>query len=366
MDGEITLGDVVLAARAGYVRSKVDFRQRGRDGQTRWDIDAFTPAYRTAPTVLGTVDMMGRDFLGVTDTTESAWFSGGNLRWNDRLRVFAGVRRDDYSNIDDYTENVSRNTPTTRSTVKNSALSWRSGLSFDLTPSLILFFGASRSEIPQSGIIRSTGTVIPALEATSFEGGIRAVDLGNWLNGSFSMFEITQDNQGVNDPDNRAGESFVINVGKVRVRGAEFDITVRPGAGLSILAGGAYLDSRILTLDATGGPGAQFNNRFYNTPEFQGFVRLDWDAAALGAEGLRFNLGLIRQGSRYGNNANNFVLPAFTRVDTGAAYRWQNLEMRVFVENIFDEVYYLGSQNRPQNIAPGAPRRVTGAISMRW
>jgi iron complex outermembrane receptor protein len=366
LDGEIALGNVVLAARAGYVRSEVDFTQTGRDGQTRWNIDAFAPVYGTRPEIIGTVETIGRDFLSVTEIVETAWFAGGNLNWNNRLRIFAGVREDDFSSVNDYIDNVTRRTPLVRTTTANRALSWRTGLSFDLTPSTILFFGASRSEIPQSGFLRETGGIVPPLEATSFEGGIRAVNLGGWLTGSASVFEITQNNQTVADPDSLPGESFVINVGEVRVRGAEFDITLTPGAGFTILAGGAYLDSRILTRAATGGPGAQFGNRFFNTPEWQGFIRADWDAASVGLEGASLNLGIIREGDRFGNNANDFVLPAFTRVDAGAAYAWRNVELRLFVENLFDEIYYLGSQNQSRFIAPGAPRRVTGAVSFRW
>lgn len=366
LDGEVTTGDLVLAARVGYVRSEVDFTQLGRDGQTRWNIDAFDPVYGTQPEILGTVETIGRDFRLATNIVETAWFAGGNVTWNNRLRLFAGLRQDDFSSVDDYIDNVTRGTPLVRTSNQNNALSWRTGLSFDLTPTTILFFGASRSEIPQSGFLRETGGIVPPLEATSFEGGIRAVSVGGWLTGSASVFEIAQNNQTVGDPDSLPGQNFVINVGEVRVRGAEVDVTLTPGAGFTVLAGGAYLDSQILTRAATGGPGTQFGNRLFNTPEWQGFVRADWDAGSVGLDGASVNLGIIREGDRFGNNANDFVLPSFTRVDAGAAYQWRNIEFRLFVENLFDEIYFLGAQNQARFIAPGAPRRVTGAVSFRW
>jgi catecholate siderophore receptor len=60
------------------------------------------------------------------------------------------------------------------------------------------------------------------------------------------------------------------------------------------------------------------------------------------------------------------VLPAFTRIDAGLYYEWRSVGFKLTAENLFDETYYLGSQNRPQNIAPGAPRTVTAGVSLRW
>jgi len=367
LDGRVTIADIELSGRIGYSRSEISGNLRGRDGQTRWDIDAFAPVYGTAPVVIGTVETIGRNFSFLDNTTEKAIFASGIAEWNDRVRLFAGVRRDDFRSRNDYTENLSRDTPTKVTIVENRATSWRAGVSFDVTDAVTLFAGASRSEIPQTGRLRATGDAVDPLEATSYEGGVKLSRLADWITGTFSVFQITQDNQTVADPDNLPGESFVENIGKVRVRGAEFDLLVEPGAGFGLLAGGAYLDSRILTLDpVTAAPGAQFGNRFYNTPEWSGFARLIWDAGVVGIDGLSLAAAVIHGGERFGNNANNFVLPAYTRIDAGAYYEWRNLSFKLTAENLFDETYYLGSQNRPENIAPGAPRLVTAGVAVRF
>jgi iron complex outermembrane recepter protein len=367
LDGELGVGAFDLSGRVGVTHSELTGTNRGVDGQTRWNIDAFAPVYGTTPMVIGTPATIGRNFVSVDDIRETGFFTSGKVEFAERARLFAGYRRDDFRSRNDYTDNVTRGTPTETTVVDNRADAWRVGGSFDVTDAITLFAGASRSEIPQTGRLRDTGAVVAPLEATSYEAGLKAAKLGGRVSGTLSVFEITQDNQTVADPLNRPGESFVENIGEVRVRGAEAELSADVGAGLMLFAGGSYLDSEIRTLNPlTGAPGAQFGNRFFNVPKWDGFARATWDAGTAGVEGLSLAAAIIHSGDRFGNNANTFVLPSFTRVDAGIYYDWRNLGFKLTAENLFDETYYLGSQNRPQNIAPGAPRTVTAGISVRW
>ncbi len=59
---------------------------------------------------------------------------------------------------------------------------------------------------------------------------------------------------------------------------------------------------------------------------------------------------------------NNFTLPSYVRWDAGIFYDWKDWNFRLTVENVLDETYYLGSQNRAANIAPGVPRLVNLGI----
>jgi iron complex outermembrane recepter protein len=274
LDGELTLGAVDLSGRIGVTRSELSGTNRGIDGQTRWNIDAFAPVYRTTPVVIGTPATIGRNFVSVDRIEETGAFVSGKAEWAGRARLFAGYRRDDFRSRNDYTDNVTRNTPTDTTIVDNRADAWRAGGSVDVTDAVTLFAGASRSEVPQTGRLRDTGAVVAPLKATSYEAGLKAAKLGGRVSGTLSLFEITQDNQTVADPANRPGESFVENVGEVRVRGVEAEASADVGAGLTLFAGGSYLDSEIRTLNAvTGMRGAQFGNRFFNVPKWDGFAR---------------------------------------------------------------------------------------------
>jgi len=358
--GEVEFGDVRLDAKAGASHIDYRSRQRGQDGQTRWNIDAFAPVYGTAPVVLGTPATVGRDFVNDDDVSETGLFAQGRVALFDRFRLSGGVRRDSFESENRYIDNVTRGTALQTTRLEDSNTSWRVGASADLTRQVTLFTGASRNFVPQTGRLRAGNAPVPALRATSYEAGVKAARLFGGLSGTLSLFRITQANQTVADAANRPGESFVELVGTVRVQGVETELSADLGAGLSLFAGGSYLGSEIRTR------GAQFGNRLFNTPEWDGFVRVTYDFETIGLPGFAASLGVVHTGDRFGNNANNFVLPAYTRVDAGLYYDGPRFGAKLTVENLFDETYYLGSQNRPQNIAPGSPRFVTVGASVKW
>ncbi|GJD76759.1 Metal-pseudopaline receptor CntO [Methylobacterium goesingense] len=71
-------------------------------------------------------------------------------------------------------------------------------------------------------------------------------------------------------------------------------------------------------------------------------------------------------GERAGDAAGSgFVLPAYIAVDALAYYRYENLRFGLNIENIFDATYY-ESSNNAFRVYPGAPRRFTGTISVRF
>ncbi|MBI1392394.1 MAG: TonB-dependent receptor [Alphaproteobacteria bacterium] len=66
-----------------------------------------------------------------------------------------------------------------------------------------------------------------------------------------------------------------------------------------------------------------------------------------GLSGLDTNLGVLYQSEREANSANEFQLPGFVRVDLAAGYTFKNdLQVRVNIQNIFDETYYTSAQDR--------------------
>jgi iron complex outermembrane receptor protein len=309
--------------------------------------------------VLGTPATVGRDFTNDDDISETGLFAQARVTLFDRLRLSGGVRRDEFESENRYVDNITRGTARQTTRIEDTNTSWRVGASADLSEQVSLFTGASRNFVPQTGRLRAGNAAVPALRATSHEAGVKAARLLGGLSGTLSLFRITQANQTVADAANRPGESFVEIVGTVRSQGVEAELSAEFGAGLSLLAGGSYLDSKIRTR------GSQLGNRFFNTPEWDGFVRATYAFEALDLPDVSASLGVVHTGDRFGNNANSFVLPAYTRVDAGLYYDGPRFGARVSVENLFDEVYYLGSQNRAQNIAPGAPRFVTVGASVK-
>ncbi len=71
-------------------------------------------------------------------------------------------------------------------------------------------------------------------------------------------------------------------------------------------------------------------------------------------------------GERAGDaNGGAFRLPGYIAVDALAYYKWENVRFGLNVENIFDTTYYESSLN-VFRVYPGAPRRFTGTLSVRF
>jgi iron complex outermembrane receptor protein len=82
-------------------------------------------------------------------------------------------------------------------------------------------------------------------------------------------------------------------------------------------------------------------------------------------KGLGLGGGVRGVGERAADAVNSFSLPAYIAVDALAYYRYGNMRFGLNVENIFDATYY-ESSNSVFRVYPGAPRRFTGTISVRF
>ena len=67
--------------------------------------------------------------------------------------------------------------------------------------------------------------------------------------------------------------------------------------------------------------------------------------------------GVVSQSKMYTSFTNQVELPAFTRVDAVAYYRFGRYRLGVNAENLFNATYH-PTANGDNNISPGAPRNV--------
>jgi outer membrane receptor protein involved in Fe transport len=181
-----------------------------------------------------------------------------------------------------------------------------------------------------------------------------------WTN---SVFQLEEDNIAATDPDNVGNEDFQILIGEARVRGFESELvgTVTPNFELG--AGIALLDSEI-TESADGFEG----NRFPNTPRVQLSALASYRWAAFRLPWLRTHLGVVRVGGREANSANEYRLPAYTRVYVGADVALgAGFEATLRVENLLDETYYTAAQDSgsgSDQVGVGDRRLVQ--VGLRW
>ena len=331
-------------------------------GTSSWSTDLFHPTYGNSgkkgppgnpndPDSLP-LDRFTDDYA--TETEEYGVFYQHKIDLFERLHLVGGARVDwyEYDSTDDFTfgtpnGNVTEHYPQVFS---DRNFSWRGGAVFDLTKELSLFFAYSNAFVPQSGLVAGGGAP-DALEGTSYEGGIKGSFFEGRLQATLSLFELTRKNILATDPSDPTGRT-VVPLGEARVKGIEFEATGAITRDLDVSFGFALMDSETIQTDDL----TTLGREFYGVPNVDGSIRLRYDTSRWLVQGLSIGAGIIYVGDRAGDNANRFTLPDYWRYDAGVYYQWRNWNFKVTCENIADERYYTGSQNRPNNVLPGAPR----------
>ena len=349
--------DMLIGLEYAYAENE----NQGQDGQTVWPLNALDPVYGTPPQVIGRAeDGVGRDFDSVRKESYRSLYGQYKLTAWDRFHLLGGLRFDDAEFSSRFTRNVNTDATGPRTKFGDEVVSWRVGAAVDVTEAVTLFGGISNASVPQSGQDRQGGAFEP-LESLSYDAGVKVGLFGDRALFTVSVFDITQENLTEPDPDNLPGENFSALIGEVNSRGVELELSGAITDRFDVLAGAAFLDTEIT--ESTSG---QKGNRLFGVPEFQASIWGKYDFSDLLTPGLSAALGVVYVGEREGDNDNSFELPAYTRVDAGLFYDWRNVGFSLAVENLFDTTYYVGSQNRPTAVTPGAPINVLAGVSVRF
>ena len=348
-------------ALIGVEYAWVENENLGQDGQTIWPLDAFNPVYGTEPQVIGRAeDGIGRDFDSRRSETYRSAYGQYKLTAWDRMHLLGGLRFDDAEFTSQFTRNVNTDPVGPKTGFGDQVWSYRLGAAVDVTEQVTVFGGFSNASVPQSGQDRR-GTPFEPLESISYDAGVKIGFFDERALFTVSVFDITQSNLTEPDPDNLPGENFSLLIGEVNSRGVEVEFSGQVTEKLEVLAGAAFLDTEI-----TKSTSGQKGNRLFGVPEFEASVWARYDFSGLLFPGFKAALGIVHVGEREGDNDNSFDLPAYTRVDAGIYYTWRDLRFDLLAENVFDTIYYAGSQNRPRNVIPGAPFNVRAGLSYKF
>lgn len=219
-----------------------------------------------------------------------------------------------------------------------------------IKPTEYLSLYANRIESLQQGPTAPGASSNPAgqmfapYRSKQIEAGIK-LDWGTY-GASLGVYRIEQP-QGVTGPDN-----YYRVDAEQRNRGVELSVFGEPLVGLRVLAGGTWIDTE---LSGTSG-GANDGNRAVGVPEFQFNLGADWDVP--GMPGVSVNGLLLRTGGQFYDSANTLSIPAWTRIDLGASYRFtveaRDVTLRAGLENVANEDYWASANGG--YLTQGAPR----------
>jgi iron complex outermembrane receptor protein len=218
-----------------------------------------------------------------------------------------------------------------------------------LKPTEYLSLYANRVEALQQGPTApgaaiNNGVMFAPYRSKQVEVGAK-FDWGRF-GGNLSLFRIEQP-QGV-----LGGDGYYRVDAEQRNRGVELSLFGEPLDGLRLLGGATWTEAE---LRGTAG-GSNDGNQAVGVPQFQFNLGADWDVP--GVPGLSLNGLLLRTGGQFVDSANEYSIPAWTRIDLGARYQIQLDERAVTFnalrENVADNNYWASANGG--YLTQGAPR----------
>ena len=200
-------------------------------------------------------------------------------------------------------------------------------------------------------------------QSESMEVGVNFTLDGGALVGNFALFDIEQSNiSTVDDAFNATA------IGEAESQGIELDIYGNVTDNLSIWLSYAYVDAKTKNdfNDPNFGTVVSAGSDLLNIPEYQLSLQVVYQTQLAG-KALSLIGGLTYVDNRNGFFSNqDFRLPSYTTVKVAANYQVTDyLELRVEVNNLFDEEYYTNSFADVW-VQPGAPANANFSATLRF
>jgi iron complex outermembrane receptor protein len=278
---------------------------------------------------------------------------------DDRLHFLVGGRYD-------WADNANRNNITKGYLSNNDqAFSPRLGAVVQPLPWLSFYGNYTQSfGVTNSLFIAPGQPAFSPQKGIQFEGGAKAEFFDGRLTATTAYYDITKTNVLVPVP----ASSFTVPLGEIESKGIEFDLAGRIDENWSVIASYSHDDARITQDNDALGTGRNTGHRLANVPLQAANLWVKYDAGAAWT-GLSLGGGFNYVASRLGDNANTFVLPAYTVVNAMIMYRFQpafapwvkNLTVQLNIKNLLDSTYYTNSFDR-FSIVPGAPRTFLASL----
>jgi iron complex outermembrane receptor protein len=287
---------------------------------------------------------------GVTGRTNLSSFAVSDTVsfLQDRVLITAGVRQQNIK-VRGYS-----NTGVQTADYNESATSPAFGLVVKPIQNVSLYVnhieGLAQGPTPPNSVINRDEVFAP-IKSKQNEAGVK------WDAGRFgttlAVYQIEQPT-GVTQ-----GNVFSI-AGEQRNRGVELSGFGEPVRGVRLLAGVAYIDTK---LSGTGNA-ANEGNRAVGVPNYTLNVGAEWDLPWLA--GLTVTGRYLQTGRQYQDVANRASISSWNRFDLGARYRFkaaqQRYTVRALVENVADKAYWASTYGG--YLVQGAPRTFKVAMTV--
>ena len=311
----------------------------------------LNPPYTASPATTSVATNLA---TGEADT--AAVYANDTMALTSQIKLVGGVRYDRYAAT--LTNSINKsNTPGNTSfpslSQTVSYTSVRTGLIWQPTKAQSYYISYSTSFNPSLEQLTSTTGVsqpLPPETNEAYEAGGKWDLLGDHLDLTAAVFQITQDNSRSQNSDN----TYTAN-GTIRVRGARLGVSGKLTPRWEVYGGYTHLDARIVKAIAAGTQGMVPTN----TPADTATIWTTYQVAdhwEVGGGGLYLS-------QRYLNNTDQVRVPGYVRWDATLAYHQPRYDVRLNLFNLFDARYYDSLiQSDGGRAVPGAAR--TAMISL--
>ncbi len=339
-------------------------------------------------TYLPTNNMQRVDTVDIFEHPTSVLPTGTSLQWNGNpvgdVQINSyGLMAQDVISIGRYVKAVLGLRYSASETQTNAAYgttrgdAWNPQLGVIASPwQHINFFGSytSNTNINAAGIIDRDGKPLGRSRYDQFEVGTKTEWLDNRLRFNLTLYQINNRNLPMRIYEGHIPTPFYEKGGNDERKGVEVELTGRPLPQLDVIAGYAFIDARYK--DHTS---FFFNSAPLNTPKHTYNVYLNYTIDRGALNGLSLGAGAYYVGKRPVSDWSRVVdelhgiqpgqkpfdVAAYTTVNAQAGYTFsRHWDLRVFVNNIFDEIGF--NTYRTLYINQTDPRNVSAILTYRF
>lgn len=289
-----------------------------------------------------------------------AVYASDVINVTDRLLAMLSLRLDRYKS-----QGVTPvNTGVATGAYNQTALSPKLGLVYQVLKDRVSVFGSYMNGFTNQTGSDFNGNVFKPQEANQLETGIKGDLFGHKLVGTISYYDITVSNILRDDVVNTG---YSIQDASQKSKGVEFELTANPFAGLNVIAGYAYNDSKFKNANpaidglrpALSGPANTIN--FWLSYQFQQGKLKGFGLGFGGNHGSSSFQTNSRTITKTGTvNINQVTIPSYTMYDATAFYDHRRFRIGFKVDNLTNEKAW------SVRLAPQAPSRFIGNLILKF
>ncbi len=220
----------------------------------------------------------------------------------------------------------------------------RVGISYSIDENTSVYGLYDQSFVPQAGFFR-TGGIPKPITGNNMEVGVKRDWFGGKWNTTLSLYNIIKRNATVNDPANSALENFVIDLGKTRVQGIEFDLKGEIVRGFNAIVNYAFTENKITESNDPVNNPVGMRVPGYAKHTANGWLNYTFTTGTLEGFGLSFGGTYLadRSSWNWASSGAQKDMDDYLKFDAGLS--WENTKFRVGLNvfNVFNRFLYSGS-----------------------